>query len=59
MAAEVIANALMAYAAVGFVFACAFVTLRVRQGGWMFRLMIVPGSAALWPVLFRQWVRAK
>lgn len=59
MAAEVIADLLIAYAAAGFVFACAFVTLRVRQGGWGFRLIILPGSAALWPVLAMRWMRNK
>ena len=56
--------ALMAYAAVGLIFAVAFV-LRganaidpvARDGTWGFRLLILPGSAALWPLLLSRWLR--
>jgi hypothetical protein len=51
-----------AYAACGLVFAAAFVTAGVgrldagaRGTAWGFRLLIVPGTVALWPWLARQW----
>jgi hypothetical protein len=54
-----------AYAAVGLAFAVAFVTRgaatldpAARGASWAFRLLILPGSAALWPVLAVKWARA-
>lgn len=51
------------YSALGVVFAVAFVTRGVgrvdpaaRQGTWGFRLLIVPGTVALWPLLARRWL---
>jgi hypothetical protein len=51
------------YAALGLVFAVAFVTRGVgrvdpaaREGTWGFRLLIVPGTVALWPLLARRWL---
>lgn len=53
-----------AYAAVGVVFALAFVTRGVgridaaaRGAPIGFRLLIAPGAAALWPLLLRRWLR--
>jgi len=53
-----------AYLGVGLVFAVAFVARGVdrvdpsaRGAGWGFRLLIVPGSAALWPWLAARWAR--
>jgi len=53
------------YLAVGVVFALAFVTVGAQRvdhnakGGPVgFRLLILPGSAALWPVLLVKWLRA-
>jgi len=65
---EAIARAVLAvaggYLAVGVVFAVAFAVRGVdridssAQGaGWGFRVLIVPGSAALWPWLAARWVR--
>jgi hypothetical protein len=55
-----------AYALAGTVFALAFVTVGVgkldpaaRGTSWRFRALILPGSAALWPVLAVKWARAK
>jgi hypothetical protein len=55
-----------AYAAVGAVFAAAFATWGVQRvdpaakGAPLgFRLLILPGSAALWPLLLRRWMRAQ
>ena len=52
------------YAAVGLLFAIAFVTKGVAHvdsmaadAGWGFRLLILPGAAALWPLLLRRWLR--
>jgi hypothetical protein len=53
-----------AYVAAGLVFAAAFVTWGVQRmdpaakGAPLgFRLLILPGSAALWPLLLRRWMR--
>ena len=54
------------YAAMGLAFACAFLTLGIvrvdpvsKGSGIGFRLIILPGVAALWPVLLTRWIRAK
>lgn len=53
------------YLTVGLVFAVAFaargasrVDHNAKGGPLGFRLLIVPGAAALWPVLLVKWVRA-
>ena len=58
------AEALLLYTAVGAVFAVAFVTAGVqrvdpdaRGSGIVFRLLIMPGSAAFWPLLLGRWIR--
>jgi hypothetical protein len=50
------------YASFGVVFALAFVTVGVKSvdpgaknGSWGFRLLILPGVAAFWPVLLYRW----
>jgi hypothetical protein len=55
-----------AYAAAGLAFAVAFVTRgaakldpAAREASWAFRLLIMPGSAALWPLLAAKWARAQ
>jgi hypothetical protein len=62
MAAEWVVMLAAAYAACGLVFAAAFVTIGIarldpaaRGATWRFRLLILPGAAALWPWLARQW----
>jgi hypothetical protein len=52
------------YALAGVVFALAFVTVGVarldpaaRGTSWSFRVLILPGSAALWPLLAVKWAR--
>jgi hypothetical protein len=52
------------YAASGFLFALIFVFRGVQQvdseaqgSGMGFRLLILPGVAAFWPMFFRRWVR--
>jgi hypothetical protein len=51
-----------AYVAAGVAFAAAFLTWRVsridpaaRPGTLGFRLIILPGVIALWPLLLRKW----
>lgn len=53
------------YAGAGVAFALAFVirgVSRVDPGAagapWSFRLLILPGAVALWPVLLGRWLRA-
>ena len=53
------------YLAVGLAFALAFVTRGAARidpdadgATWGFRLLILPGAAALWPVLLSRWLRA-
>jgi hypothetical protein len=66
LAAELFVGALTGYAAVGFVFAIAFLARGVSRidgqaagAGLGFRLMIFPGVAALWPLLLKRWIRAR
>ena len=63
--AEVIVLALSAYLACGLLFGLAFVTAGVgrvdaaaRGTSAGFRLLILPGTAALWPFLAVRWLRA-
>jgi hypothetical protein len=63
-AAEFFVNALAAYGAAGAVFAAAFVTVGIRRvdpaaehAPAGFRLIVIPGAAALWPLLLARWVR--
>ena len=62
--AEGVVLAVGAYFAAGLVFAVAFITAGVqrvdpaaRGASWGFRLLILPGAAALWPLLLARWVR--
>ena len=62
MFAELLLNAIAAYLGIGLLFAPAFVTVGVgridptaRGVPVSFRLLIVPGTVALWPALARRW----
>lgn len=51
-----------AYLVLGLAFAAAFVAWGVKRidpaathGTWGFRLLILPGAAFLWPLLFHRW----
>jgi hypothetical protein len=51
------------YVALGFLFGIAFITVGVqrvdpvaRRTGIGFRLLILPGVAAFWPLLARRWI---
>lgn len=64
--AEALIALLLGYAALGLLFAVAF-ALRgaaridpdAAHGTWGFRLLILPGAAALWPLLALRWMRAR
>jgi len=50
------------YLACGVVFAVPFVLVGVKQidphaahGSWGFRLLIIPGTMAFWPLLLKRW----
>ena len=54
------------YALLGVVFAFAFVTIGVKRidsqangSSVAFRLLILPGSVAFWPLLLRRWIAGK
>ena len=55
-----------AYLGCGLIFAVAF-TLKgagrtnphATNGSWGFRLLILPGAAALWPCLLRTWLKGQ
>lgn len=56
---------LVAYGAIGFVFAIAFLlrgAQRIDEGvrgtSIGFRLILLPGTILLWPVLFGKWMKA-
>jgi hypothetical protein len=62
--AEAIVTAFTAYLGAGLVFAVLFVAFGVHRvdeqakgSGAGFRLIILPGVAALWPLLLARWVR--
>ena len=64
--ADLLVVGLGLYLAVGLLFAIAFVLFgagrldpAARQGTWGFRLLILPGSAALWPWLALRWARRR
>ena len=55
-------GALAFYLLCGLVFAIVFVFAgagktdpHARHGSWGFRLLILPGAAAFWPLLARRW----
>jgi hypothetical protein len=63
---ELVLLVVAAYALAGSAFALAFVTVGVtrldpaaRGTSWAFRALILPGSAALWPLLAVKWARHK
>jgi hypothetical protein len=52
-----------AYMACGLIFALPFVLFgaglidpHATHGSWGFRIMIIPGAIALWPLLLRRWI---
>jgi len=64
LAAELLVGALTAYALIGAVFAAVFVTAGIdrvdpvaKHAPLGFRLIVLPGVAALWPLLLMRWLR--
>jgi hypothetical protein len=62
MTAAVLLILLGAYLALGLVLAIPFVLIGIKhidphavKGSWGFRVLIVPGTMALWPWLLRRW----
>ena len=62
--AQLLVNLLAVYVGLGFVFALLFAARgaerldpAARGAGLGFRLLIVPGAAALWPLLAWRWLR--
>lgn len=60
--AEVAAGLIECYGVIGLLFAPAFLSRGVaavdpmaRGASWAFRLMILPGTVALWPLLLVRW----
>ena len=54
------------YALAGVIVAVLFVIRGVnavddaaRESGWSFRLLIIPGCAALWPLIMIRWIQAE
>jgi hypothetical protein len=62
--AQILLWTLSCYAAIGAVFAVAFASFGAARidpsangASVGFRLLILPGATALWPVLLRRWLR--
>jgi len=54
------------YLGIGLLFGVVFITWGVEQldhatkgTSWLFRLLLLPGSVALWPWLARSWIQSK
>jgi len=56
--AEIVVLIFGIYAAIGLIFGIAFVT-STADPGIGFRLIILPGAAALWPLLIRGWLKER
>jgi hypothetical protein len=61
--AEWVVNLAIIYGVIGLVFAVAFITVGIgridssaKGSPVTFRLLILPGVAALWPVLLKRWL---
>ncbi len=62
MIAPIFLILLAAYLACGLVFAIPFALVGVKKidphaahGSWGFRLLVIPGTMAFWPLLLRRW----
>ncbi len=62
MIAAIFLILLGAYMACGLVFAIPFALVGVKKidphaahGSWGFRLLVIPGTMAFWPLLLRRW----
>lgn len=64
--ANMIVIALGAYAGIGLLVGTAFIARGIDRvdpvatgSSWGFRLLVLPGAAALWPIISRRWWRAR
>jgi hypothetical protein len=64
LTARVFVDLLAIYAAIGSLFALAFVSAGITRvdaeakgSGWGFRAIIFPGVVAFWPLLLSRWAR--
>jgi hypothetical protein len=64
--ARLAAGLLLAYLAAGLLFALWFTgraivrfDLQARGARWAFRVLVVPGLALLWPVVWAKWRQAR
>jgi hypothetical protein len=64
--AELIVGVMAAYATAGLLFGAVFVAFGIdrvdavaKGSGVAFRLIVLPGVAALWPLLLRRWLGAR
>lgn len=62
MIAAIFLMALGIYLACGFVFAIPFALVGAKKidphaahGSWGFRLLVIPGAMAFWPLLLKRW----
>ncbi len=62
---RVVLTVMAAYAAIGLIFGLVFISAglaridsQAKGAGWGFRLLILPGVAAFWPLLLRRWMNA-
>ena len=63
---ELLLAVLGVYLVIGIVFAVPFAFVGARKvdpaaekGTWGFKVLIIPGAAALWPLLLRRWIRGE
>jgi hypothetical protein len=63
LVAQIIVWVVTAYLGVGLLFGVAFVLIgagkldpHARAGTWGFRILILPGSVLLWPLLLPRWL---
>ena len=66
MLVKILVNLFLLYLLLGLIFGIAFVSKGVKKvdpvakgTSWRFRLLILPGSMALWPVLLVKWIKSK
>ena len=59
-------NVLAVYAAIGLLFSVVFLTAGIswvdaasKGSGIGFRLIILPGVLALWPLMLKRWIQGK
>lgn len=62
----ILVNLFLLYMLIGLLFGIAFVIWGVTKidevavgSSWRFRLIILPGTIAFWPVLLSKWIKGK